>query len=75
MGTQKSLQTKFDRFLQNRSATPTALGKSPRELLINRQPRLRLSVLRDKSLIKNNTALGESVTKNTKPFLVLISLT
>ena len=43
---------KLDRFLQTHRATPTALaiGKSPRELLINRQPRLRFSVLRDKSL-------------------------
>ena len=31
-------------------ATPTALGKSPRELLMNRQPRLRFTVLRDKIL-------------------------
>ena len=50
MGIQESLQTKLDRFLQTHRATPTALGKSPRELLINRQPRLRFSVLRDKSL-------------------------
>ena len=50
MGIQESLKTKLDRFLQLHRATPTAFGKSPRELLINRQPRLRFSVLRDKSL-------------------------
>ena len=50
MGIQESLKTKLDRFLQTHRATPTALGKSPRELLINRQPTLRFSVLRDKSL-------------------------
>ena len=31
-------------------ATHTALGKSPRELLMNRQPKRRFSVLRAKSL-------------------------
>ena len=50
MGTQDSLQTKLDRFLQTHRATPTALGKSPGELLMKRQPRLRFTVLRDKSL-------------------------
>ena len=49
MGIQESLQI-LDRLLQTHRATPIALGKSPRELLMNRQPRLRFSVLRDKSL-------------------------
>ena len=42
MGIQESLQPKLD--------THTALGKSPRALLINRQPKPRFSVLRAKSL-------------------------
>ena len=50
MGIQESLQPKLDRFLQTHRATHTALGKSPRELLMNRQPNLRFSVLRAKSL-------------------------
>ena len=47
--TGESLQTKFDRFLETFRATPTALGKSPSELLINRQLRIRLSALRAKT--------------------------
>ena len=43
--TGESLQTKLDRFLLTLRATPTALGKSPSELLMNRQPRIRLSAL------------------------------
>ena len=54
-------------------ATPTALGKSPRELLMNRQPKLRFSVLRAKSL-KQYYVKRRSVRKNPKPFLVLLSL-
>ena len=50
MGIQESLQTKLDTFLQTHRATHTALGKSPRELLMNRQPKRRFSVLRAKSL-------------------------
>ena len=50
MGIQESLQPKLDRFLQTHRATHTALGKSPRELLMNRKPKLRSSVLRAKSL-------------------------
>ena len=50
MGIQESLQPKLDRFLQTHGATHTAFGKSPRELLMNRQPKLRFSVLRAKSL-------------------------
>ena len=49
-GIQESLQTKLDRFLLTHKATPTALGTSPRELHMNRQSRLRFSVLRAKSL-------------------------
>ena len=47
--TGESLSTKLDRFLLTFRATPTALGKSPSELLMNRQPRLRLSNLRPKT--------------------------
>ena len=46
--TGESLQTKLDRFLVTFRATPTALRKSPSELLINRQPRIRLSAHRTK---------------------------
>ncbi|CAB4007683.1 Retrovirus-related Pol poly from transposon [Paramuricea clavata] len=46
--TGKPLQTKLDRFLLTYRATPTGLGKSPSELLMNRQPRIRLSALRAK---------------------------
>ena len=50
VGIQESLQPKLDTFLQTHRATHTALGKSPRELLMNRQPKPRFSVLRAKSL-------------------------
>ena len=43
------MQTKLDRFLLTYRATPTTLGKSPSELLMNRQPRIRFSALRAKS--------------------------
>lgn len=46
--TGESVQTKLDRFLLTYRATPTALGKSPSELLMNRQPRIRFSALRAK---------------------------
>ena len=49
-GIQESLQTKLDRFLLARKATPAALGTLPRELHMNRQSRLRFNVLRAKSL-------------------------
>ena len=39
--TGESVQTKLDRFLLSYRTTPTALGKSPTELLMNRQPRIR----------------------------------
>lgn len=44
--TGESLQTRLDRYLLTYRATPTSLGKTPSELLMNRQPRLRLSALR-----------------------------
>ena len=47
--TGEPLQTKLDRFLLTHRATPTSFGKSPSELLMNRQPRIRLSALRSKS--------------------------
>lgn len=47
--TGESVQTKLDRFLLTYRATPTSLGKSPSELLMNRQPRIRLSALRSKN--------------------------
>ena len=47
--TGESVQTKLDRFLLTYRATPTALVKSPSELLMNRQPRIRFSALRAKS--------------------------
>ena len=43
------MQSKLDRFLLTYRATPTTLGKSPFELLMNRQPIIRLSALRTKS--------------------------
>ncbi|XP_028418458.1 uncharacterized protein LOC114543815 [Dendronephthya gigantea] len=45
---EEPLQTKLDRFLLTYRATPTELGKSPSELLMNRQPQIRLSALRAK---------------------------
>ena len=45
----ESLQTKLDRFLLTLRATPTALGKLPSKLFINRQPKIRLSALRAKT--------------------------
>ena len=44
--TNESLQSKIDRFLLTYRATPTKLGKSPAELLTNRQPRTRFNALR-----------------------------
>ena len=46
--TGETVQTKLDRFLLTHRATPTSLGKSPSELLMNRQPRIRFSTLRFK---------------------------
>ena len=40
------MQARLDRYLLTYRATPTSLGRSPSELLLNRQPRLRLSALR-----------------------------
>ena len=45
----ETVQTKLDRFLLTRRATLTSLGKSPSELLMNRQPRIRFSALRFKT--------------------------
>mgnify|MGYP002803560887 CR=1 FL=1 len=39
--TGESLQAKLDRFLLTYRATPTGMGKSPSELLMNRQPRIK----------------------------------
>ena len=47
--TGETVHTKPDRFLLTHRATPTNLGKSPSELLMNRQPRIRLSALRFKT--------------------------
>ena len=49
MNTGETLQTKLHRFLMTHRATPTALGQSPPELLMNRQPRQRFSAPRAKS--------------------------
>ena len=38
--TGESVQTKLDRFLLTYRATPSSLGKSPSELVMNRQPRI-----------------------------------
>ena len=42
----ESLQAKLDRFLFTYRVTPTNIGKSPSELLMNRQPRTRFNALR-----------------------------
>ena len=47
--TGETVQTKLDRFLLTHRATPTSLGRSPSELLMNRQPRIRFSALRFKT--------------------------
>ena len=44
-----TVQTKLDRFLLTHRATPTSLGKTPAELLMNRQPRIRFCSLRFKT--------------------------
>ena len=41
-----SLQTRLDRFLLAYRTTPNSTGKSPAELLMNRQPRIRFNALR-----------------------------
>ncbi|XP_015765071.1 PREDICTED: uncharacterized protein K02A2.6-like [Acropora digitifera] len=47
--TGETVQTKLDSFLLTLRATPTSLGKSPSELLMNRQPRIRFRSLRFKT--------------------------
>ncbi|PFX28231.1 Transposon Tf2-6 polyprotein [Stylophora pistillata] len=47
--TGEPLQAKLDRFLLTNRATPSSFGKSPSELLMNKQTRIRLSALRSKS--------------------------
>ena len=44
--TSESVQARLDRFLFTYRATPTHMGKSPSELLMNRQPCTRFSALR-----------------------------
>lgn len=51
--TGESMQCKLDRFLLHYRSTPLSIGKSPSELLLNRQPRIRLSVLRASQAKKN----------------------
>jgi transposase InsO family protein len=41
-----SLQVKLDRFLLTYRVTPNASGKSPAEMLLNKQPRIRFAALR-----------------------------
>ena len=44
--TSEPLQSKLDRFLLTYRSTPTHMGKSPSELLMNRQPRTKFNALR-----------------------------
>jgi transposase InsO family protein len=44
--TSDNLQVKLDRFLLANRTTPNASGKSPAELLMNRQPRIRFAALK-----------------------------
>ena len=48
--TGESVQTKLDQCLLTNRARLTSLGKSPSELLINRQPRIRLNALKAKNI-------------------------
>jgi transposase InsO family protein len=48
--TNDSLKVKLDKFLFTYRVTPTTLGKSPAELLMNRQPKTRFDVLRSQNL-------------------------
>ena len=43
--TRESLQAKLDKFLLTYRATPPGVGKSPSELLMNRQPQIKFSAL------------------------------
>ncbi|CAM1301398.1 Uncharacterised protein g2956 [Pycnogonum litorale] len=45
-----SITSKLDRFLFSHRTTPTSMGKSPGELLMNRQPRIRFDALRKSRL-------------------------
>ena len=50
LSTEDSLQTALYRFLLTYRTTPNASGKSPAELLFNRQPRTRFDLLRPSAL-------------------------
>ena len=65
--TGESVQTKLDRFLLTYRATPTTLGKSPSEFLMNRQPRIRFSALRAKSS-KQEVKVFQDNLDNKPPF-------
>ena len=68
MGTTgESLQAKLDRFLLTYRATPTGVGKSLSELLMNRQPRIKFSALRAK-LSKNEVKIFQDNLDNRPKF-------
>eukprot|EP00117_Sycon_ciliatum_P047528 scpid79697/ scgid33944/ Uncharacterized protein K02A2.6 len=48
MGTNDDLDTRLQRFLLTYRSTPSSNGKSPAEMLMNRQPRLRYDTLKSK---------------------------
>ena len=47
--TGETIQQRLDRFLLSYRTTPTSNGRSPSELLMNRQPRIRFNALRSSS--------------------------
>lgn len=64
--TGESLQAKLDRFLLTYRATPNNFGKSPNELLMNRQPRIRLAALRNSTTKKQVVIFKENFGGNCK---------
>ena len=68
MGDSGSLSTKLHRFLLMHRSTPTANGKSPAELLMNRQPRLLFDVMRGNN--RRNIDVYEANMGQTPEFVI-----
>ncbi len=57
----------WERYVGRDQATPTGVGKSPSELLMNRQPRIKFSALRAK-LSKNEVIIFQDNLDNRPKF-------
>ena len=67
--TGESIQERIDRFLLAYRTTPTSIGRSPSELLTNRQPRIRYNALRA-STTKQQVRVFEDSSKETPSYQV-----